>query len=281
MQEAAKAARHRLPTAVVGSNEGNTKALLRALYDLGEHLKEEYDWPHLTRKAVVALTDGVSRYNLPADFDTMLPSTLWNQATDFCVSGPVTPQRFQATEEGSLGSSVWQEIHIRGHDTTQLYVHPTPGSGAGTITYLYQSSSWIRPDVWAVNKSFATNDYCYHEGNIYRATNTATTGGTPPTHTTGTISDGGVAWIFADINYSEALKDSDVVVFDASLMIHGVTSKFLEQGGFDNSTQEARFQQRLNRVKPRLGGAPDLYNSCGPLGFRGQFSIPDGSWSMP
>lgn len=49
---------------------------------------------------------------------------------------------------------------------------------------------------WATSQSITTGDYREYEGNVYQAASTGTTGGTPPTHSSGTVSDGGVSWAF-------------------------------------------------------------------------------------
>ncbi len=49
--------------------------------------------------------------------------------------------------------------------------------------------------LWAANKVTSLNAYVASGTNIYKATVAAgTTGATPPTHTAGTVSDGGVSW---------------------------------------------------------------------------------------
>ena len=47
---------------------------------------------------------------------------------------------------------------------------------------------------WSAGITIGSNYRVYHNGNEYLATNTGTTGATPPTHTTGTASDGTITW---------------------------------------------------------------------------------------
>ena len=51
-------------------------------------------------------------------------------------------------------------------------------------------------DQWEPGKSISSGALRHYDGNLYQATSTATTGGRPPIHTTGTESDGGVNWEF-------------------------------------------------------------------------------------
>lgn len=51
--------------------------------------------------------------------------------------------------------------------------------------------------VWSAGQSIASsNSTRYYGLNVYRATGPGTTGATPPTHTTGTVSDGTISWTF-------------------------------------------------------------------------------------
>lgn len=49
-------------------------------------------------------------------------------------------------------------------------------------------------DLWETSKSITTGDFRVYDGNLYKATSTATTGTRPPVHLEGTESDGGVDW---------------------------------------------------------------------------------------
>jgi hypothetical protein len=54
---------------------------------------------------------------------------------------------------------------------------------------------------WEAGKAVALNDYRRSDGNIYQATNAATTAGIKPTHTEGSRSDGAVTWAYRHSGY--------------------------------------------------------------------------------
>lgn len=52
-------------------------------------------------------------------------------------------------------------------------------------------------DQWITSEAVTSGvDYRYNAGNVYVAASTGTTGATPPTHSSGTVSDGAVDWTF-------------------------------------------------------------------------------------
>ena len=51
-------------------------------------------------------------------------------------------------------------------------------------------------DLWTTATAYATGDRVYYGGRIYEAQAGGTSGVTPPTHTTGAVSDGVITWVF-------------------------------------------------------------------------------------
>lgn len=52
--------------------------------------------------------------------------------------------------------------------------------------------------VWASGQTITSGQYRGYNGKRYQASNSGTTGATPPTHGSGTVSDGGVSWTYID-----------------------------------------------------------------------------------
>jgi hypothetical protein len=59
---------------------------------------------------------------------------------------------------------------------------------------------------WAANVAWTVNTYASYNGNNYQALNSATTGYSPPVHTSGSVQDGpsGVNWLYIDSGYGIA-----------------------------------------------------------------------------
>lgn len=70
--------------------------------------------------------------------------------------------------------------------------------------------------VWGAGQAVLKNQVRRHAGRYYYAVDDGTTGATPPTHTTGTVSDGGVDWTYR-ANSSYDLVDSVIHVAGSQL----------------------------------------------------------------
>lgn len=101
------------------------------------------------------------------------------------------------------------------------------------MAFEYQSTNWVRPKTWTASTVFAGMRYSWYNGNIYYTTSGGTTGATPPTHTTGTSSDGGVSWTYQNIVYEEPLNDADEFLLEPKLIKLGTKWRFLQQKGLE------------------------------------------------
>lgn len=54
-------------------------------------------------------------------------------------------------------------------------------------------------DAWLTGQSYVSGDVVYNGNYKYIATSSGTSGATAPTHTSGTVSDGGVDWLFVEV----------------------------------------------------------------------------------
>ena len=122
-------------------------------------------------------------------------STALVQANQGLIRPQPTPFDTETTitAESILGSI---RREITGNDTD---------TGNGFITQQIGTGLYLRrPDAWSTSSSYSTNNYVSHidsSGNdrIYKATGSISSGGTPPTHTSGTTNN----WLyFADAKFN-------------------------------------------------------------------------------
>lgn len=126
---------------------------------------------------------------------------------------------------GESGVAVWQtknEGHNWGNWTSMHFGFQDDSSGGVPMKlYLIDHSSpqWFAPAKggWRTGKSYTSGDYITANNKVYQASTTGTSGATAPSHTSGTVSDGGVDWLW--IHTPNASQVNPCVTFgDRNLM---------------------------------------------------------------
>lgn len=85
----------------------------------------------------------------------------------------------------------WPDLGLSTQDETRVPLR--------AVRYLTGASAIYQiQDIWRTGISVTANDYYIYDNKVYQAQTTATTGATAPTHTSGTVSDGTVDWLFVE-----------------------------------------------------------------------------------
>lgn len=79
--------------------------------------------------------------------------------------------------------------------------HPARGTASTVMAANNNASIYFRDTqntavLWAASQSVLEYDWCYYGSNMYSCTVGGTTGATPPTHTSGSASDGTITWTY-------------------------------------------------------------------------------------
>jgi hypothetical protein len=189
----------------------------------GQELAGAYRWPELTKTYTFDLVASQERYALPTDLDTLITQTIWNRDQTWPIRGPLTPQEWEVIKSGTAVSEPYNRYKVQGWGSGEFFIDPIPtASEAGqTLAFEYQSVNWIRPaTVWVAGLVATAGSYCYYGDNIYITTAGGTCGATPPTHLTGSASDGTVTWTYT--TYDVPYADTDEFILpsrDVSLML--------------------------------------------------------------
>lgn len=77
----------------------------------------------------------------------------------------------------------------------------------------------INNNVWTTGKSVTSGDIYYSDNKYYKAKSSGTTGQLKPTHTEGTVSDGGVSWEYLHSGYGTALIQSITSEYEATAKV--------------------------------------------------------------
>lgn len=251
----------------VGSSDALAIQLVALMEDELRYLRGVIDWPELIRAGSITLEDGTADYSLPADCDKIISETVFDRDGNQKVKA-ITPQGYQKElARGTVSSSHdrWRIQGVsRGKETSSnersssyyFKIFPTPTSGDdGDVRYFeYLSKSVARPKNWVAAEYYGSTTWCSNSnGDIYYSTGGGTTGGTEPTHTTGSASDGGVTWIYQDVAYNKFKDDEDWIVLDPALIILGTKKRFFEAKGLPGSESViAEYREVLTRERARL-----------------------------
>ena len=216
---------------VTGSTETTTKQLLAMTQRINKDIFEFYPWPKCYAAGSITLVSGQATYELPAAFSWYQYETFWNSSTRWRILGPMTEQEYGEIRGFGLNTTVYQRFQIRGLSNNQLLISPTPSSSGNVIVFEYIADRCVRPVTWTASTLFAANAYCFYNGNYYQTTAGGTTGATAPTHTTGSVSDGGVTWTYYSGAYDQFIADTDVSIFNEKMVEQGVIERFAQIHG--------------------------------------------------
>lgn len=246
------------PVTVYGTTNKLVKQLLAMLEsDVAEELKSHVRWPQLTRTWTITLVAGQSEYDMPIDLDWTINETQWKSGTYEVIDGPYEAAEWEAMENGYSSPVVTPRFKVDGVEPTKLTLSPTPtASEAGqTLTFRYQTTTWIKPSTWATATVYVGGSYVYSAGRVYYAAVGGTSGATAPTHQSGTASDGLIDWEAVDGGYTRFLSDTDETLLPGYICILGLKYNWAMSKGLPYQKHEQRFRNELTRQRTKLTGS--------------------------
>lgn len=244
---------------IVGSTETTTKQLRVIANRINNEIADQFPWVSMYASGSITLVAGQAQYALPAAFSYYQYESFWNSSTRWRVLGPMSAQEYAEIRGYGLNTTIYQRFQIRGISNNQLLISPTPTSAnAGqVIIFEYIADRSIRPATWTATTSYAAGAYTFYNGNYYSTVSGGTSGATPPTHTSGSASDGGVTWVYYDGAYKEFLADTDVTIFNEKTLEQGMLERFAEIHGLDSI--QPRFMVQMTEDFSRQSAGRIVY----------------------
>jgi len=249
VENVANEAGYTVESNVIASTETTTKQLRTMVQRINRLMGEQYNWPVLFASGSFTLTAGQSSYPLPAAFSQYHYNTFWNSSTRWRLLGPMSEQEYADIIGYGLSSTVFQRFQFRGLGSNQILIEPTPDTSGEVIIFEYVAERYARPATWVTGTLYGAGAYTFYNGNYYTTISGGTSGPTPPTHTSGSVSDGGVTWTYYDGAYPEFLADTDVSIFSEKTLEQGVLERFAEIHGL---TVVPKFDVQLNEDYSRM-----------------------------
>lgn len=212
----------------VASGDTTTKQLVAISNRIVKEAFDTFPWWQFDKSYSFQLVNGQSLYPVPGDFSSYHFDTFWNQSTRWRVLGPMSPQDFGELQGFGVLPVATGRFQLRGVANNQLYIYPTPGpdTAGQTIVFQYISNRPVRPWTWVANAGLGSKLYTFYNGNYYSWVSGTVTGTTPPTHTSGSVSDGGVTWAYYNGTYSQFQHGSDISIINETVIEQGVLERY-------------------------------------------------------
>lgn len=251
IQNVGAEAGYQVDSVAITSNDVTTKQLLAIANRIIREMQDAYPWPILFKQHSFSLVSSTSSYALPGDFSSYHYDTWWNQSDGWRVLGPMSPQEYASYTGGDWDSVVYDHFQIRGAADNKILYYPTPGASGEVIIFEYLAARSVRPPTWVTGESVTSGDYRFYNGNYYTASTTGTTGATPPTHTTGSVTDGTITWAYYSGTYDIFLADTDVPVLSQRVLEQGMLERFAEIKGLTvNPRYQVQLQEEYSKQVP-------------------------------
>lgn len=131
-----------VPTAVFSSTDDQIIQLRNLMNQGAKELAKgagtDHAWTVLiTEKTFTTTAAAIQTGAVPSDFGWYINETMWNRALLWPVSGPLTPQEWQAAQAIPT-ANIYPNFRFRGGS---LLMYPTPTAGQ-TVAYEYVTKNW-------------------------------------------------------------------------------------------------------------------------------------------
>ena len=247
---------------------------LHLLYEAGEWLRDNFDWPSLKRKYTFATVADQKIYPLPGDFWRLLLNTQWDDTNSWILFGPVNDGDIAARDKGTTLNDTQFSYRVAGApfqtvDQTSFTVNggyieisPTP-SDVRTLSMEYISGNWFYPPQWVTATAYTAGDYCSANGAIYKCTTDITASDTRPTGEAPSDDDGDwQLWRGLYNEISEQLVSgtppTDYPILDPHTLSLALRMAWLRAKGKDFSVYEQSARDAANNAIGRFQGVQSI-----------------------
>jgi len=143
-QDAAEEVGFDAPATIIGNNDPTAVRILRLAHRTGAILAKK-PWELLIKEYTFSTSAGEPQYDLPDDYRSLVPGTIFNQTTDQPVY-KISPRQWSYEKSGNTGAYE-DRFRLLGDDEgphigKRITIHPTP-TAVETIYYQYYSKNWL------------------------------------------------------------------------------------------------------------------------------------------
>lgn len=129
------------PQVVSQATDATSKQMWALLSECGQDLLNEYNWRMLLRTMTITTVPGQLTYPLPADFQSFVDDTGWNNTSRVPLIGPMTIQQWRLLQARQLGGTTLRMQYIVDDGALRFYFVP---SSPETLTIEYMGRGWVQ-----------------------------------------------------------------------------------------------------------------------------------------
>jgi len=254
---------------VGGTTPGARQLVSLFKFIAGELLDYQDGWDQLKRIYTFTTSTGVANYQLPGDFLRLLTGTQWGVTNQIPLAGPLSNARLAFQTYGVNIATPYAGYQVNGAQGYKFATSPYTQKSAGYFqisppgqdnttenVIAYTSCNYVWPTDWVANTLYPALAKVSGVNNIYIAINGGTTGTTRPSWTSGTQSDGNLAWTVYNEPYPVS-ADTDYVILDDELFVEGMRwAWYQSKQQFDAAREhEKRWRSNVRTALGRQNGA--------------------------
>jgi hypothetical protein len=150
------------PNTATGSTDMQVQQLIELLNEEGQELAARFDWQILLREKLFTTVAGEDQGPLVGGtilaasdgFRKIVNNTIHNRTTQFPVTGPLSPQMWQAVKATTTIASPYAQYRIRGG---RLYLYPGASLG-NTCAFEYLTANWVQDSTGDTFRDSFTQD---------------------------------------------------------------------------------------------------------------------------
>ena len=232
------------PNEAVASQDAIVQQMVALLNRTGNDFVLGFPWEQLIKEHIITTVEGVSRYDMPADWSYFIDQTQWDRTNHWPLLGPKTAQEWQWLKGGLLSSGPRLRYRVV---SGAFEIWPVPSAtntpiGDSNVTGVF--APWTLAMEYVSDRWLKSAD----QANTY---------------------------------FAECTNDTDILLFDPWVVTAYLKLKYWEAKGLDTTAYTKDF---LTVWESKLGknkGAPVL--TLAPRArtmLIGINNVPDGSWNV-
>lgn len=252
------------PSELYGSSRPDDRRWLQLLYEAGEWIRDNFDYPTLKQKYSFATVSGQKFYPLPGNFWRLLQDTQFDDTNQWALLGPVSDGHIATRDKGIVDSDIQLSYRIVGaafdaagedsFDVSGGYIElSTTPTDVRTLSIEYIQANWFYPLQWVTATAYTSGNLRSANRNIYKCTANVDSSDTRPSGETSADGTSGTWQLWRGL-YNETTADTDYPIVDPHTLKFSLRAAWCRSKGLDATTYEQRAVNSALNSKGRFQG---------------------------